>query len=296
LIPIGVSSSRLGAELPPGSTTGPGGAIIIGENARWGGERRGSRGGRRGGELAQFLQNLGGGGPDMEEMMMMEAMRLSLLEHEEQQRRQAQDRSGEEQPTNSSVVQGAATTATLPETVSSTSLSPVQQRSSSLTADEPGALMSNPAPIFTSTNPQDLGLSSNMIAELSELIEGGLSLPPRSEALSASAVAENNSHVSEARPAAPPVASPPVAIPSARPIYAATSTPPAQFHSPAQSPIHTPMYGTPTRIGMNPNNPFRRGAGSTTTSPTHSRQPSSAPFAATSHGGESGPSGTNTPH
>lgn len=69
LIPVGVSSSRLGADLPPGSTTGPGGAIIIGENARWGGERRGSRG-RRGGELAQFLQSLGGG-PDVEEVRPM---------------------------------------------------------------------------------------------------------------------------------------------------------------------------------------------------------------------------------
>lgn len=76
LIPVGVSSSRMGADLPPGSTSGPGGAIIIGENTRWpgadiasatgvGGERRGSRSRRS--ELAQFLQNLGGG-PDMEEV------------------------------------------------------------------------------------------------------------------------------------------------------------------------------------------------------------------------------------
>ena len=76
LIPVGVSSSRLGSELPPGSSSGPGGAIIIGENSRWTGgllssvagagrERRGSRGRR---DLTQLLQNLGEGGVDMEEV------------------------------------------------------------------------------------------------------------------------------------------------------------------------------------------------------------------------------------
>lgn len=77
LIPVGVSSSRLGTDIPPGSTAGPGGAIIIGENSRWGGgilgsvgasgrERRGSRNSRR--DLANILQGLGDGGADMEEV------------------------------------------------------------------------------------------------------------------------------------------------------------------------------------------------------------------------------------
>lgn len=78
LIPVGVSSSRLGSDLPAGSTAGPGGAIIIGENTRWGGgllssvagaatgrEGRGSRGRR---DLTQLLQGLGAGGVDMEEV------------------------------------------------------------------------------------------------------------------------------------------------------------------------------------------------------------------------------------
>jgi hypothetical protein len=76
LIPVGISSSRLGAELPPGSSAGPGGAIIIGESTRWGGsllntvagsgrERRGSRSRR---DLTQLLQGLGEGGSDMEEV------------------------------------------------------------------------------------------------------------------------------------------------------------------------------------------------------------------------------------
>jgi hypothetical protein len=76
LIPVGVSSSRLGNDLPPGSTAGPGGAIIIGENSRWGTgllstmagggrERRGSRSRR---DLAHLLQGLGDGGADMEEV------------------------------------------------------------------------------------------------------------------------------------------------------------------------------------------------------------------------------------
>jgi hypothetical protein len=74
LIPVGVSSSRLGSELPAGSTAGPGGAIIIGENTRWGtgligsvaGGARERRSSRR--ELTQLLQGLGDGSTDMEEV------------------------------------------------------------------------------------------------------------------------------------------------------------------------------------------------------------------------------------
>lgn len=87
LIPVGVSSSRLGTDIPPGSTAGPGGAIIIGENSRWGGgilggvggggrERRGSRNSRR--DLANILQGLGDGGADMEEVSIAKGPFLTL--------------------------------------------------------------------------------------------------------------------------------------------------------------------------------------------------------------------------
>lgn len=76
LIPVGVSSSRLGSEFPGGSSTGPGGAIIIGENSRWGGgllsgvggTGREGRSGRSRRDLTQILQGLGDGGVDMEEV------------------------------------------------------------------------------------------------------------------------------------------------------------------------------------------------------------------------------------
>jgi hypothetical protein len=84
LIPVGVSSSRLGSELPAGSTAGPGGAIIIGENTRWGAgllssvagggrERRSSRSRR---DLTNILQNLGEGGGDMEEVSRADEERI----------------------------------------------------------------------------------------------------------------------------------------------------------------------------------------------------------------------------
>ncbi|KDN45773.1 hypothetical protein K437DRAFT_119816 [Tilletiaria anomala UBC 951] len=101
LIPVGISSSRLGQELPAG--TGPGGAIILQQGqelalppgfqataAEQRGERRRSGTGRRQQEIARYLHTLSAG-QDLEEAMMMEAMRLSLLEHEEQQRRQAEE-------------------------------------------------------------------------------------------------------------------------------------------------------------------------------------------------------------
>ncbi|PWN26844.1 hypothetical protein BDZ90DRAFT_261097 [Jaminaea rosea] len=99
LIPIGISSSRAGADLPEGN--GPGGAIILQQGERWGpfsatdeGQGTGRRSSSRRGAALQM------GGQDVEEMMLMEAMRLSLIEHEEQQRRQAEAnrRSGAAQP------------------------------------------------------------------------------------------------------------------------------------------------------------------------------------------------------
>ncbi|CAO1631266.1 unnamed protein product [Jaminaea pallidilutea] len=84
LIPVGVSSSRAGSELPEGS--GPGGAIILREGEQWGpftptGVDPSSHGRRSSRRQLQV-------GSDVEDLMMEEAMRLSLIEHEEEQRRQ----------------------------------------------------------------------------------------------------------------------------------------------------------------------------------------------------------------
>ncbi|CAO1618059.1 unnamed protein product [Parajaminaea phylloscopi] len=92
LVPIGVSSSRVGAELPEGN--GPGGAIILREGERWGSfsgseEAAGSTSNRRGSRRGQAANYMQMAGQEVEDMMIMEAMRLSLIEHEEQQRKQA---------------------------------------------------------------------------------------------------------------------------------------------------------------------------------------------------------------
>lgn len=312
LIPVGVSSSRLGSELPPGSTTGPGGAIIIGENTRWGGERRGSRG-RRGGEIANFLQSLGGG-QDMEEIMMMEAMRLSLLEHEEEQRRQAQAQS--QQGQQSSDGQGStslpdtandgapptptADTRSAPALSGTGSVFSNQQqaaplpRSSSLAVDNPTTPATTvSAPAQYTLNPQQLGISNSMMAELSELVEGGLHV----DSTNGGNISSSGSQVitSDATvPSSPtPSSSVPVPItPSASSGNVQSSSPTAQFaaspssrrfqgfHESNQSPAMTipisgtPTVGSPSRIGTNPNNPFRRK--SAANSPAHSRQGSNA--------------------
>ncbi|TKY90527.1 hypothetical protein EX895_000525 [Sporisorium graminicola] len=106
LIPIGISSSRMGADLAAAAESGrinlngPGGSIILNDGQNWPGagsvttsRRRSSRPSRGGNdgvpELARLMRM--GAGEDMEEAMVMEAMRLSLLEHEEQQRKQAEE-------------------------------------------------------------------------------------------------------------------------------------------------------------------------------------------------------------
>ena len=81
---MGVSSSRLGSDLPPGSVAGPGGAIIIGENTRWGGGLLSSMGGRevRGGRGRRDLsQLLGEGGADMEEVSSRAVMGFEACSH-----------------------------------------------------------------------------------------------------------------------------------------------------------------------------------------------------------------------
>ncbi|SJX60334.1 uncharacterized protein SRS1_11648 [Sporisorium reilianum f. sp. reilianum] len=106
LIPIGISSSRMGADLAAAAESGrinlngPGGSIILNDGQNWPGagsvttsRRRSSRPSRGANdgvpELARLMRM--GAGEDMEEAMVMEAMRLSLLEHEEQQRKQAEE-------------------------------------------------------------------------------------------------------------------------------------------------------------------------------------------------------------
>lgn len=107
LIPIGISSSRMGADLAAAAESGrvnlngPGGSIILNDGQNWPAgtgslsnsrrrSSRPSRGAQDGlSELTRIMRM--STGEDMEEAMVMEAMRLSLLEHEEQQRKQAEE-------------------------------------------------------------------------------------------------------------------------------------------------------------------------------------------------------------
>lgn len=283
LIPVGVSSSRLGSELPPGATTGPGGAIIISEDARWApgsGERRGSRSRRS--ELTQFLHNLGNG-PDMEEVcadqfdtcmsstqslqvMMMEAMRLSLLEHEEEQRRQARQQSNDnQQRAQVHPPRSAHLTTSQPDTVSSTTSStltaPTDTTSSTSqpqrTTPRSSSLSNDLNNASTSASPlpptaQELGISNNMMAELSELVEGGI---PGVVSHSTEEPTAQDSHKTAAAHSF---------LQSHRHDDAATPSPTAT--------PPTEGLGSPPRVGTNPNNPFRRMGGSNVSSPGHSRQ------------------------
>ncbi|PWN43109.1 hypothetical protein IE81DRAFT_366102 [Ceraceosorus guamensis] len=223
LIPIGVSSSRMGAELPVGD--GPGGAIILREGENWG-QQAGTPGMERSSRRRRGPFGLPGDGPDMEELMMAEAMRLSLLEHEEQQRRQAASSvaSTSAAPASAPAASTAfsntseRTVSALPALPSSASVlhtdSPprTQTASSSSTpatiparsraaggssfsedaTPSPGPAarvttssspLSTSAALSTSTSrPVDFGLTPGMMAELSELVEGGDSIrTPRIE-------------------------------------------------------------------------------------------------------------------
>ncbi|UZJ55022.1 hypothetical protein CBS101457_004342 [Exobasidium rhododendri] len=291
LIPVGVSSSRLGSELPAGSTAGPGGAIILGENTRWGAGllssvAGGGRGDRRSNrrDLSQLLQGLGDGSTDMEEIMMMEAMRLSLLEHEEQQRREAQaqsqSRQGGDENSSTAIatsrhsdeelsIPATVTAATTSQaqsapTISSSSSSLQQQQQNQHTKPphpRTSSLANEAAPVMApssrrSLTHQELGISSSMMAELSELVDGGLG--------------DFDLQSAPSHPAANTTPAATQSILQAPTTVAATSS---SSGSPRPS-TATPI-GSPSRIGTNPNNPFRRmGGGSNTTSPSHSRQSS----------------------
>jgi len=204
-------------------------------------------------------------------MMMMEAMRLSLLEHEEQQRRQAQAQSRQDSQGNvpatapirndsqevdvHSSVNAATTSQAQSAPAGTTSLSSIQQQQP--TQPRTSSLAQETAPSFVPTaryslTHQELGISSAMMAELSELVDGG----------SSSSSSDSNSPTSAiATPAVPQSFS------QAPALGASTSFLPGSPVAPT-----TPPVGSPSRIGTNPNNPFRRMGGSATNSPSHSRQ------------------------
>lgn len=197
---------------------------------------------------------------------MMEAMRLSLLEHEEQQRREAQAQSRQDGTTNAEgqqaapVSMGAATSevGSRPELVPEP-LQFIQQQQSQQTTPRSSSLSFDGTSSFAPltrypTNTQEFGLSSAMMAELSELVEGGTS-----------STASNAAATSPA-PSTPPSVS--AAQPIVQSLKPSSATP---LGSPSNHPS-TPQVGSPSRIGTNPNNPFRRLGGSATNSPSHSRQ------------------------
>ncbi|SPO19956.1 uncharacterized protein UTRI_00348_B [Ustilago trichophora] len=127
LIPIGISSSRMGADLAAAAESGrinlngPGGSIILNDGQNWPGStgtvstsrRRSSRPSRSANdglpELARMMRNAAG--EDMEEAMVMEAMRLSLLEHEEQQRKQAEEEKKKKKAAAATAAAASTTTA-----------------------------------------------------------------------------------------------------------------------------------------------------------------------------------------
>jgi hypothetical protein len=205
------------------------------------------------------------------QIMMMEAMRLSLLEHEEEQRRQAQAQSrqttdaneavtdtsrgsvGEERSIPASVVTATtakAQSANIPPSSSSSSSSTTFQQQQQLPHLRSSSLANEGAPSIAPSirqphTPQELGISSSMMAELSELVDGGL---PNFQTEGTSPTTATFSTTASTPNTPPPL----------------TSV--NRMSNPA-SPI-----GSPSRIGTNPNNPFRRAGGSSTTSPSHSRQ------------------------
>lgn len=215
---------------------------------------------------------------------MMEAMRLSLIEHEDQQRRQAQQEAEQRQrepaqqnetPTRSRTDASAATSAR----VSSSPPREVQRplpRSSSLSGETPlaparGTQTASELPPTLPMPPSEplsagqLGISSSMMAELSELIDDerhSNSLPssaPEGADLPAAAAQILPSQTgAEPRPM-PQATALGQGMQSAVP-QPWTSAP----SSPAPVSAATTPVGSPSRVGTNPNNPFRRMANNST--------------------------------
>ncbi|KAJ1030942.1 hypothetical protein NDA18_002169 [Ustilago nuda] len=268
LIPIGISSSRMGADLAAAAESGrinlngPGGSIILNEGQNWPAStagvttsrRRSSRPSRGAAEgLPEFARLIRmGAGEDIEEAMVIEAMRLSLLEHEEQQRKQAE----EEKKKKPQV----ATLATSPESTSnhlaSSSTSPappppppppaqsvLQGTEASQPSTAPASSYSAPIlpPPATSVDPASLGLSQTTMDELRELIDGGPS-PPASNAPSSSspsptggAGGESSRRLRSSIPAPAPVPEPePVA--RMAPVLAETHSISTQHNYPSPTP------------------------------------------------------------
>lgn len=206
--------------------------------------------------------------------MLMEAMRLSLLEHEEQQRRQAAGRGAEStgnqssgEPVNPSAAAGAVTgslqppssgpapthTSSAPTTSANSSSSNAANAAAPSSTDSPvgPASGSSAAPMLPPAVSQaDFGLSQDMMADLSELMDN----PP-----------PNLRRSAPASPLTSPGPSSPVA-PSSPAVVASTSPqmPPRRVAGHVAT-TSTGSSGlgrseTPPRP-LNPFNPFRRANG-----------------------------------
>ncbi|PWN50329.1 hypothetical protein IE53DRAFT_101658 [Violaceomyces palustris] len=303
LIPIGISSSRAGADLAAAGAgvldgrvtiNGPGGSIILQDGQMWPGSGAGTTGNRRRGrgsrsepanaaasELAQFLRM--SGGEDMEEIMLMEAMRLSLLEHEEQQRKAAEEAKRKaEQEQAGTGISGSAATAAATATGSSTAGASSRDAGSATSQAPPAQAppKRNPTQMM---EPAVLGISANMISELSELIDGAPP-PTRPAGLETNLVDEELSKITgtSATPRGPTTnatqSSDPV--PVLEPVASASSSsrdsnpsghqqgqsePSSTKAPPAASPPRSSFSATQSTSGSsqppNPNNPFRKVAG-----------------------------------
>ncbi|KAJ9476872.1 Protein SIP5 [Pseudozyma hubeiensis] len=246
LIPIGISSSRMGADLAAAAESGrinlngPGGSIILNDGQNWPGagsvattRRRSSRPSRGAAdgvpELARLMRM--GNGEDMEEAMIMEAMRLSLLEHEEQQRKQAEE---EKRKKAAADAQTAAATSSsgsasrlstsndLTADTSATIRPPVGAAQSVLEESEGAGLASSPAapalplprPPVSNVDPASLGLSQTTMDELRELIDAGPSPPHSSSSAPSPSGAASSSAPVESSASARPLRS----IPAPEPV------------------------------------------------------------------------------
>ncbi|EPQ32466.1 uncharacterized protein PFL1_00661 [Pseudozyma flocculosa PF-1] len=220
LIPIGISSSRAGADLAAAAEDGrinmhgPGGSIILQDRPGWpglggtmmGSGRRRGRGSRSEGpntDLARLMRLTSG--EEMEEMMLMEAMRLSLVEHEEQQKREAEaakkQRAAEAQqgsspaPASEATASGSTANAASSGRQHGSAQAPpaplagttVQSRTSPVaSASTEAPVRAPPQPQVPAVSAAGLGLSPTTMADLSELIEGAAP-PPRTSSNARSA-------------------------------------------------------------------------------------------------------------
>lgn len=293
LIPIGISSSRMGADLAAAAESGrinlngPGGSIILNDGQMWPGtntvttSRRRSSRPSRGAEdnmpdLARMLRM--GSGEDMEEIMMMEAMRLSLLEHEEQQRKQAeQEKTRQQQDTQAAAALAASDSSSTPTRKPPTATQSVLEEHEGRTVQN----TYSPPPVARApVNATSLGISQSMMDELSELVEEGA--PPMSSAPSVNRNGRQPAPAPEPVPVPQPVASMGSALQEPRnsgpssttanestdAAEAFTQRPPhVEFSTNTSSGANSPIIGSPSASGftrsriVNPNNPFRRSMG-----------------------------------